>query len=80
MAARFQGEPMKQPSVEEGRWGMNGPKLRLPVQGPVRGETGQGLVEYALIILFIALAVIMALTILGPKIGNIFNTAGNSLG
>ena len=36
-------------------------------------EKGQGLVEYALIIVLIAIVVIAALTLLGPQIGGIFS-------
>jgi len=36
------------------------------------GERGQGLVEYALILVFIALVVIVILALLGPAIGNAF--------
>ena len=35
---------------------------------------GQGLVEYALIMLLVALAVIAILAFLGPAIGNVFST------
>ncbi len=35
---------------------------------------GQGLVEYALILALVAVAVIVILTILGPSIGNLFST------
>ena len=42
-------------------------------------EEGQGLVEYALIILLIAIIVIAALLLLGPAIGNIFNNITNAL-
>ncbi len=52
---------------------------RLWARLSVRGETGQGMVEYGLIIVLVALVVIVALIILGPKIGNIYNNAGNSL-
>ena len=38
-----------------------------------RGERGQGLVEYALIIVLVALAVFAALVVLGPAIGSIFS-------
>jgi Flp pilus assembly pilin Flp len=34
---------------------------------------GQGLVEYVLIILFVALAVMLALSLLAPTINSIFN-------
>lgn len=36
-------------------------------------ETGQGLVEYAFIIVLVALIVIVILALLGPAIGNIFS-------
>ena len=38
-----------------------------------RSEDGQGLVEYALILVLIALVVIVVLALLGPSIGNVFN-------
>ncbi len=34
---------------------------------------GQGLVEYALILVFVGMAVILILAVLGPAIGNIFS-------
>ena len=42
-------------------------------------EKGQGLVEYALILVLVAIVVIAALMILGPIIGNTFSTINNSL-
>lgn len=42
-------------------------------------EEGQGLVEYALIIFLIAIAVIAGLTLLGTQVGNIFNTITTNL-
>ncbi len=36
-------------------------------------EEGQGLVEYALILVLVAIVVIVILAILGPSIGNIFS-------
>jgi pilus assembly protein Flp/PilA len=42
-------------------------------------EKGQGLVEYALILVLVAIVVIAALMILGPTIGNIFSTINASL-
>ena len=42
-------------------------------------ESGQGLVEYALILVLVAIVVIAALMILGPIIGNAFSTINNSL-
>lgn len=40
---------------------------------------GQGLVEYALILVLVAVVVIVILAILGPTIGNIFSSIINSL-
>ncbi|MDD2922291.1 MAG: pilus assembly protein [Anaerolineales bacterium] len=42
-------------------------------------EKGQGLVEYALILVLVAIVVIAALMILGPVIGNVFSTVNSSL-
>jgi pilus assembly protein Flp/PilA len=42
-------------------------------------QKGQGLVEYALILVLVAIVVIAALMILGPIIGNTFSTINNSL-
>lgn len=40
---------------------------------------GQGLVEYALIIAFIAVVVIVAMVFLREQIGGLFSKVGNSL-
>jgi pilus assembly protein Flp/PilA len=42
-------------------------------------EEGQGLVEYALILVLVAVVVIVILALLGPAIGNIFSNIINSL-
>ncbi len=52
---------------------------RLYVSLTTRDEEGQGMVEYGLIIALVAIVVIAALAILGPRIAVLFNTAGNSL-
>jgi pilus assembly protein Flp/PilA len=44
-----------------------------------RKQKGQGLVEYALILVLVAIVVIAALMILGPIIGNTFSTINASL-
>ncbi len=49
--------------------------LFLPKQ-----EEGQGLVEYALILVLVAIVVIAILVIMGPQIGNIFSQITNGLG
>ena len=36
-------------------------------------EDGQGLVEYALILVLVAVVVIVILTVLGPTVGNVFS-------
>jgi len=41
-------------------------------------EKGQGLVEYALILVLVAIVVIAALMILGPIIGNVFSKVNSS--
>lgn len=45
----------------------------------VMDEEGQTLVEYGLLISLIALVVIAVMTVLGNKIKNTFNAAGNQL-
>ncbi len=42
-------------------------------------EEGQGLVEYALILVLVAVVVIAILTILGPAVGQVFSTIVNSI-
>ena len=43
-------------------------------------EDGQGLVEYALILVLVAIVVIAILALLGPEIGNVFSVIVNVLG
>ncbi|TMB62167.1 MAG: Flp family type IVb pilin [Chloroflexi bacterium] len=45
----------------------------------LREEEGQGLVEYALIIAVIAIAVIVAMVFLRGQLQNIFSNIGNNL-
>ncbi|HEY6959321.1 MAG TPA: Flp family type IVb pilin [Candidatus Limnocylindria bacterium] len=45
----------------------------------LRNEDGQGLVEYALIIAIIAIAVILAMMFLRGQIQNVFSNIGNNL-
>ena len=42
-------------------------------------EDGQGLVEYALILVLVAIVVIAILALLGPQIGNVFSQIINAL-
>jgi pilus assembly protein Flp/PilA len=41
-------------------------------------QRGQGLLEYALIIVLVAIVVIVVLTLLGPIIGNMFTNINSS--
>lgn len=43
-------------------------------------EEGQGLVEYALILVLVAIVVIAILALLGPQIANIFSRVTDGLG
>jgi pilus assembly protein Flp/PilA len=45
----------------------------------VPNEKGQGLVEYALILVLVAIVVIVILALLGPAIGNVFSEIMNSI-
>jgi pilus assembly protein Flp/PilA len=45
----------------------------------LRNDDGQGLVEYALIIAVIAIAVIVAMLFLRGQIQNVFSNIGNNL-
>jgi pilus assembly protein Flp/PilA len=42
-------------------------------------EEGQGLVEYALILVLVAIVVIVILAILGPAVGNVFSNVVNAI-
>jgi len=42
-------------------------------------ELGQGLVEYAIILSFVALVVIVVVRMLGPEVGNSFSKINNSM-
>jgi pilus assembly protein Flp/PilA len=42
-------------------------------------DEGQGLVEYALILVLVAVVVIAILLLLGPQIGNVFSTITSGL-
>lgn len=46
---------------------------------PSESSQGQGLVEYALILVLVAVVVIAILALLGPALGNIFSTIYHSI-
>ena len=57
-------------------------KFNIPFQQVFAGERsqrGQGLVEYAFILALVALAIIVAVGLLGPSIGNIFATVNGAI-
>jgi pilus assembly protein Flp/PilA len=53
--------------------------LRSSLTGLLRDESGQGLVEYALIIALVSLVAISALKFLGGKASNTLNNAANAV-
>jgi pilus assembly protein Flp/PilA len=53
--------------------------MKQLVKNLLNDESGQDLIEYALIAALIALAAIGAMQTLGSKIGNEFNSVGSSL-
>ncbi len=42
-------------------------------------EEGQGLVEYALILVLVAVVVIVILALLGPAVGNVFSNVVDNI-
>jgi pilus assembly protein Flp/PilA len=42
-------------------------------------EQGQGLVEYAIILVLVAVVVIAVMRLLGPRVGNTFSSISSSL-
>jgi Flp pilus assembly pilin Flp len=47
---------------------------------PRRGERGQGMVEYAFILLLVAIAVLISVTVLGKTTGNLYSNISSGLG
>jgi pilus assembly protein Flp/PilA len=43
-------------------------------------ESGQGMVEYALILVLIAVVVIVILTVVGQQVNNVFSNVSSGLG
>lgn len=43
-------------------------------------EKGQGLTEYALLLIFVAMVVLAILMLMGPTLGNIYSQVTNNLG
>lgn len=53
--------------------------IQRELSRPLSYQRGQGLVEYALIIALVAIVVIAALVILGPRISSVFNRVNSAL-
>jgi pilus assembly protein Flp/PilA len=53
--------------------------LRIRINGMVRSERGASAVEYGLLVALIAIAIIVAVTLLGGNLSNIFNKTANSI-
>jgi pilus assembly protein Flp/PilA len=52
-----------------------------PAHGSTRrDEQGQGMVEYALILVLIAVVVIVVLSVVGNQVNNVFSNVSNGLG
>lgn len=55
-------------------------QLRRALSGwRTQGDAGQGLVEYALILILAVLVVLVLVTMLGPWVGNVFSNVVNHL-
>ena len=63
--------------AENSPQGMKGKEVRVMLFS--LKEQGQGLVEYALILVLVAIVVISVLMLLGPIVANVFSTLNNSL-
>lgn len=49
-------------------------------RGVLERQAGQGMVEYALILVLIAIAVILILSTVGKQVKNVFSNVSNGLG
>ena len=54
--------------------------IRRQVERLIRGERGQGMVEYALILVLIAVVVIAVLIVLGNQVQNVFCNISGAMG
>jgi pilus assembly protein Flp/PilA len=52
----------------------------LMVRNQEEGQEGQGMVEYALILVLIAVVVIVILTVVGKQVNNVFSNISSGLG
>ena len=54
-------------------------QLIAPIPSLRRGDEGQGLAEYALILTLIAIVAVIALIFLGSQVSTILDTVGHSV-
>jgi pilus assembly protein Flp/PilA len=54
-------------------------RLLRQLAARMEGEQGQTLVEYAFLVAFIALVVLVAVTLLGTNISSVFNSIANAV-
>ena len=54
--------------------------IRRLVERLIRGKRGQGMVEYALILVLIAVVVIVLLIVLGNQVQNVFCNVSGAMG
>ncbi len=54
-------------------------RLAQALQTRREDETGQGMVEYALILVLIAIVVIVVLIVVGHQVSNVFKNVSNGL-
>jgi pilus assembly protein Flp/PilA len=53
--------------------------VRIRINALVKSERGASAVEYGLLVALIAIAIIVAVTLLGGNLSNIFNKTANSI-
>ena len=53
--------------------------MRAVLGGFIADESGQGLVEYSLIVALVAVGLIVILVVFRNSVGNVFNTSRNEL-
>ena len=54
-------------------------KMQNMIQSKMQDEEGQGLVEYALIIVLVSIVVIAALSLLGTNVSTVFSNIAETL-
>jgi pilus assembly protein Flp/PilA len=55
-------------------------RIRSALTRAQRAEEGQGLVEYALILILIAVVVIVILAVVGQQVTNVYSNIGSAVG